>query len=694
MSMNVDDFVIGDGVIEPPVKETPLPNENGGQPPVRRKPVRQRPQVQTPTPQDPNIQVEKPEVPKRDYNAAAKAPKRQQQTAPVQPQMDIQVQNMQAMPTEEHAQMHQAKRQPQQRQRVAPAQAPQQQVNPQAVGDNIAVAPQQPPKKKKSILPIIAVIAVIAVIGVVAVKFMNKEPVEPPLVAQTYDYNTSGRYAVDQFQIALNTFDATKIDAIVGTEDGDSYIAQEWAYVNRDLRREDFIKKVTGVVKFTFPQVQQISTTGVAMYDDIGNPIMVDSMLNNGETIQVTIPDYHKMAVTMDEDKVYIQKLFKSSGYSEDDYEWYNNMANLMLQYICEKPSIPTTTVDIVIPVGLNVSGQPYIKEDTELDKLLFSSDDFHTMCAKFSQICLDWTGNKEEFYVVQEEQKNPEYDEWYNIFLEYYNADNGKFNKKTSKWEPWYLRDENNQYILDENGEKIVNYYSVKAEDGTDCIQPAEYILVDVVKSRQVPDPWVEETGILYNWIGQYYIKYEYQGIGDTIIRVGDGSKDRPAGIGTSIITKVKDVNGVYRDIRVSMIGYWTGEDAINYAEKFSSKNRGFTTTSVIQLITFELEIENLDDEPITITSELTLCDANSNPSSRTGTMYGFTEEFTVGAGKSIIINDWATSTELSQKYACWGKSFGRTYSMVYFDVLAGTGDIPSYSAYKAFTGESSMNK
>ena len=29
----------------------------------------------------------------------------------------------------------------------------------------------------------------------------------------------------------------------------------------------------------------------------------------------------------------------------------------------------------------------------------------------------------------------------------------------------------------------------------------------------------------------------------------------------------------------------------------------------------------------------------------------------------------------------------------MVYFDCLAGTGKIPSYSAYKAFTGASSLN-
>ena len=39
------------------------------------------------------------------------------------------------------------------------------------------------------------------------------------------------------------------------------------------------------------------------------------------------------------------------------------------------------------------------------------------------------------------------------------------------------------------------------------------------------------------------------------------------------------------------------------------------------------------------------------------------------------------------------WGKSFNRQFETVYFKVLAGTGEVPKYSAYKAFTGESSMS-
>jgi hypothetical protein len=193
---------------------------------------------------------------------------------------------------------------------------------------------------------------------------------------------------------------------------------------------------------------------------------------------------------------------------------------------------------------------------------------------------------------------------------------------------------------------------------------------------------------------MGTHYIE-TYNGEGDTTYRVGDGSKTHPAGIGTTIITKVKCTDGEYHDVRVALVGYWTGQDAIDYAELFSTKNRGFTTVSVVKLICYEVQIENLENQAFTFeTTEMSLADDNSNISSRTGTMYGFSQNITLQAGETQIVNDWASSTELEQKYAIWGKDFGRTYPMVYFDCLAGTGVIPPYSAYKAFTGQSSIDE
>ena len=254
--------------------------------------------------------------------------------------------------------------------------------------------------------------------------------------------------------------------------------------------------------------------------------------------------------------------------------------------------------------------------------------------------------------------------------------------------------RDENNNLILDENGQKIVNYYSVKKEDGTDWIQPDETVFMEVEKTRQVESPWVEEDGCSYTWVGTYYVQNEYTGSNDTVFRVGDGTIDYPAGIGTSIQTKAMGSDGAWHDVRVSLIGYWTDQDAIDYSEMFDKRNRGFTTTSAIRLITFEVLVENLEDNDIEIVSAMALSDNNSNLSSRTGTMYGFTENVLIHPHEKVVINDWATSTELDQKYVVWGKGFDRQFSLVYFNVLAGTGYIPEYSAYEYFTGKSSIDE
>ena len=114
-----------------------------------------------------------------------------------------------------------------------------------------------------------------------------------------------------------------------------------------------------------------MSTTGVGMTDANGSPIMIESYMNNGEAVSVTIPDYEKLSASMDEDKEYILKLFKSSKYSEADYTWNDEMANLMLQYVCDKSSIPTKKVDIAL-LRISVDGKPYVEDDALLDDALF----------------------------------------------------------------------------------------------------------------------------------------------------------------------------------------------------------------------------------------------------------------------------------------------------------------------------------
>lgn len=554
-------------------------------------------------------------------------------------------------------------------------------------------------RKKGGILKILLVLIVLAIVGVVALKFLKGAKQEPAV----QDYATSGKYAYDTLLNALKTYDnPAEIDAIVGTEEGDSWLAQEWAYVNGVKLRQEYLKKVGALVQFKYPQVQQMSTSGKPMTDASGAPMMVESYMNSGEPLTVVVPDYATITSNMDADSDYIKRMYKSyEDSAENMYRFHDDMFNLMMQYLCDKPELPTKEVEINMPVRLNTEGTPYVGDDAPLDDVLFGSDDFHAMSERFSQLCVGWTGFQTEYYTEKEEQHNDEFDAWYEKFIVLYEADGGsydpethtfsggKFNKNTSKWEPWYLRDENNVIQLDETGEQIVNYFSIKDENGNDWIQPDEIIMVDVEKSKQVEDPWTNESGIYYNNLGTHFITTAYSGPGSIVFRVGDGSVEHPAGIGTPIITKALCKDGEYHDVEVALIGYWIDGDAIDYAEKFSQRNKGFTTVSVVKLITYELTIKNLEENDIVLDSEMTLCDRSSNIASRTGTMYDFkNENIAIKAGETVTVNDWASSIELEQKYVCWGRSFGRKYPTVYFDCLAGTGVIPSYSAYEQFTG------
>ena len=562
-------------------------------------------------------------------------------------------------------------------------------------------------EKKKKFNPLFIILPVVLlVVAVVGVIFVSRGKKEPEQVVAQQDYNISGKYALDQLMNGLLTYDATAIDAIVGVEDGDSWLAQEWAYVNNVKLRQDFLQKVGAMTVFKYPMVPQVDTNGNTVLDSEGSPVMIESYMNANETFTVTVPDYAVLSSTIVEEKDYITSMYQTYlNTAEHTYRKPDDVFNMLMQYLCDKTVLPTKDVQIQLEIRLNVNGTPYIVDDAALDDALFGNEDFRSMCEVFSQTALSWTGYKDEHYTEKEEQHNEEWDRWHAQFIVYYEADGGhydpethtysggKFNKRTSKWEPWYLRDEANVIQKDENGEQIVNYFSIKDEQGNDWIQPDEIILVDVDKVRQVEDPWVNESCIKYNNLGTHYINTTYNGAGLKVCRVGDGTYEHPAGIGTTVITKALGDDGKYHDVEVAVIGYWVGQDAIDYAELFSQRNRGFTVASVVQLITYELTIKNLETEPITFNSEMTLCDRNANISARTGTMYDFLDQnIHLEPGETKTVNDWASSTELAQKYVCWGKSFGRQYPTVYFSILAGTGQIPSYSAYREFTGNSAL--
>ena len=108
----------------------------------------------------------------------------------------------------------------------------------------------QPPKKKPLWLFIIIVVLVLGVLAVVGIKVYNTYFVEEPLVAQAIDYSVSGQVVYKNFESLLHNFDAKSVDDFVGSKNGDSYLAQEWAYVNKLNCRDNFIRQMTSYVSF------------------------------------------------------------------------------------------------------------------------------------------------------------------------------------------------------------------------------------------------------------------------------------------------------------------------------------------------------------------------------------------------------------------------------------------------------------
>ena len=119
---------------------------------------------------------------------------------------------------------------------------------------------QDKTQKKGFNMMFVAVPIILIVILMFGVKFMNSKKVsKEPEVDESV---ATGLYAYNNLKSAIKGYDdfensddgAKNIDSVVGSSDGDSYIAQEIAYINNIMIREDFIKKVFDIFDMSVPE--------------------------------------------------------------------------------------------------------------------------------------------------------------------------------------------------------------------------------------------------------------------------------------------------------------------------------------------------------------------------------------------------------------------------------------------------------
>lgn len=207
---------------------------------------------------------------------------------------------------------------------------------------------------------------------------------------------------------------------------------------------------------------------------------------------------------------------------------------------------------------------------------------------------------------------------------------------------------------------------------------------LSDLSKESVLAPPKYGKHSIGRQWCGAYYLANEYTSGGEVSPQLGDGSKEQPASVGTPVITSVI-VTGPQGEekklpIRVTLVEFGVSQKAIDWFQAKDIQNRGYDVTSELQYCYCIFEVTNLSTETLSVYDNMSLCDSNANISGRTGTIYGLQSSVVLDPEETGYIETWGRSTELNLKYMIWGADFARKAEPVWFRVLAGDLEDPSW--------------
>lgn len=529
--------------------------------------------------------------------------------------------------------------------------------------------PKKPKKVKKSLTKkqkitrgiIGGVIGLLVVVSIVLLGLYKNR--EVPI--QT-EYDETGRRGIDEYIQAVTTYNKEAITKLIGDK---SYLVQEEEYANGSEFKLQFISKICGTVKADYPMVEQKSNKGRVYKDKkTGATNSIESDMTDGEEVDLTIVDYSKIAKDIETNSVEISTLFQSKGYTVNDLNIDKEMEELFCEYICSLQELPLKQVKWT--PKLNDVGQvkgtedkpveaPFyvVTEDESMDKLLFGSDEFHNCLDAFGKAAISWTPT---VTVTQpQEVENPEYTDYmaqYNALVQAYTDRGEKYPGKEG--------------ILYKYNKKKMKLKKNKKGKYTKIKKPEEKIIQDV--TMEVDNPYNSDIVLPWTFLGAEFCQNRNTNGGKVLPEVGTGTFDRPAGIGTSVITKALASDGNYYDVKITLTGMWAGQSAIDYAVKYSEKNRGFLSNNSVQLVIFEMTVQNLSGVDFHMADDLILADRNANSMSKTGIIYGLNEEFDIHAGETVTLQDFQASQVIEDKYLIWGKSFNRVFEPVWFKVLA----------------------
>lgn len=465
---------------------------------------------------------------------------------------------------------------------------------------------------------------------------------------EVVDETQTGYYCLSNWAEALGNLDGG-ISEFIGSDV--SYLETEINYANSNEIRTEFFKRMISTIKYIPDEVVAKNKYGNPMIDSTtGLEVMIPSYIEEGEEVTMEIVDYDSIVI----DENLVKQMMSEEGIKLGDAGYSASLTNLFCRYMVEMDELPIKEIRRVPNMFWNENGYSISEEeDIYLDRLLFSSDEFHNLLTRFSE-------------AAGKNSENPKWKAW--------NLSPNKANTQepakvfdvlpvTQEWYKWYMN-----------------------ENKTNIPEPGKYN----------SDYVIGDT-----WCGAYYLQNEYVELdaeGNEVYRVvepalGDGSFENPASLNTEVVSQVsysyKDANGKTVTetcpIGVTMVEYGVSQDALDWFDSKDERNRGHDIKSEVQYVYYVFKIRNLSSRTLTITDNSSLCDANVNFSERTGIIYGLKDSVTLSPGQEGYIESWSASTELNKKYIVWGRSFSRQADVVWFRKLAG--DLEDTSNNKGVT-------
>ena len=396
---------------------------------------------------------------------------------------------------------------------------------------------------------------------------------------------------------------------------GENYLLKEIDYANADKSKLKFINKVVNTVDYEPIIINAKNVYGNIMINqETKETVTVPSPSNAGEEVDFSYIDYENLNFDV---RFLAKKLLEYDLYT-DNVNYSTVLVDVFCDCVTETDDLPIRTEKRVPEMkgspenGYEVTGD----EDVYLDELLFSSKEFSDCQLRFSELV---------GYLLTGSELQP-----------------------TKEWLEW----------------NSLNF----------------------VKKESTPEPYkYGKLSILRNWCGSYYLQndnYSVDELGNKISEVikpqlGDGTLESPASIGTPLVSYVlKETDkGTLKEmpIKVELTEFGVSEDALTWFQSKHIQNRGYNLESEVQYYYAVFKVTNLSNEELVIKDNSSLCDKNVNLSSRTGTVFGLSEEIVLKPDEEGIIETWGRSTELYRKYLIWGADFEKRIQPVWFRVLAG---------------------